>query len=74
MPLPELFELVKTGGGICAILLLLAVMWMSKQLEKANIERKEALDKLETSNEKLLNLTERTITLITELKILFGSR
>ena len=74
MPLPELLELVKTGGGICAILLLLAVMWMSKQLEKANIERKEALDKLETSNEKLLNLTERTITLITELKILFGSR
>ncbi len=74
MPLPELFELVKTGGGICAILLLLAVMWMSKQLEKANIERKEDLDKQTTSNEKLLNLTERTITLITELKILFGSR
>jgi hypothetical protein len=74
MPIAELLELVKTGGGICAVLLLLALIWMNKQLEKAHTERKEALEKLETSNEKLQSLSERTLVLLTEIKVLFGSR
>jgi len=85
MPIAELVELVKTGGGVCSVLLVLALLWMNKQLDKArgehkealdraHGERKEALEKLEDNNEKLQHLSERTLVLLAEIKVLFGSR
>lgn len=67
MELPELIGYVKSGGGICAPLLLLALLWM-------NNERKNALAKLDTANAKLESLSERSIILFTEIKGLLGNR
>lgn len=67
MELPELIEYVKSGGGICAPLLLLALLWM-------NNERKNALAKLDIANAKLESLSERSIILFTEIKGLLGNR
>ena len=65
MALPEWIEFVKAGGGICAPLLLIALLWM-------NNERKEAIQKWEASNAKLSDLSERTIVLFTEIKGIVG--
>lgn len=67
LSLGEVFEYVKAGGGICAPLLFVALIWMNK-------EREKAVDKYDKSNEKLQNLSERTLVLLTEIKALFGSR
>ena len=61
MPLAEVIEYVKAGGGIAAPLLLLALIWMNKQREEAREEAKETAAKL-------ADLSERTIVLLTELK------
>lgn len=63
----ELMEWVKASGGVCAPLLLVALIWM-------NNERKTAIEKYEKTSDKLQNLSERTIILLTEIKGLFGSR
>jgi hypothetical protein len=63
----EIMEYIKASGGVCAPLLLVALIWM-------NNERKNALTKYENSNDKLQNLSERTLILLTEIKGLFGSR
>ncbi len=60
-------EWVKASGNVCAPLLLVALLWM-------NNERKIAVDKHEKANDKLQNLSERTMILLTEIKGLFGSR
>lgn len=65
MQLPELIEYVKSGGGILAPMLLLALVWM-------NSERKDAAAKADAANSKLADLSERTIVLLTEIKFLFG--
>jgi len=67
MPLAELMEYVKAGGGICAPLLLLALFWL-------NGERKDAVAEAKAANEKMANLSERTIVLFTEIKGLLGNR
>jgi hypothetical protein len=67
MTLTEWFEYIQSGGSVCAPLLLFALLWM-------NSERKEAIAKCEKSEEKLQNLSEKTIILLTEIKGLFGSR
>ncbi len=61
----EVFEYVKNGGGYCAPLLLVALIWM-------NSERKDLLSKLEAKSAKVESLSERTIIVMTELKTLFG--
>ena len=67
MPLAGLMEYVKAGGGICAPLLLLALFWL-------NGERKDAVAEAKAANEKMANLSERTIVLFTEIKGLLGNR
>jgi hypothetical protein len=67
MTAAEVMEWVKASGGVSAPLLLVALLWM-------NNERKNALDKYEKANDKLENLSEKTIVLLTEIKGLFGSR
>lgn len=67
MPLADLIEYVKSGGGICAPLLLLALFWM-------NGERKDAVAEAKAANEKMASLSERTIVLFTEIKGLLGNR
>lgn len=67
MTLIEWIDYVKAGGSVCAPLLLIALLWM-------NNERKNALEKYEKINDKLQNLSEKTIILLTEIKGLFGSR
>lgn len=61
MPIADLIELCKAGGGILAPFLLLALIWM-------NGERKEAVSDAKESNSKLRELSEKTIVLLTELK------
>ena len=65
MSLPDLIEYVKSSGGICAPLLLLALIWM-------NGERNKALAKLDAAHAKLENLSERALILFTEIKGLLG--
>lgn len=67
MTAAEIMEWVKASGNVCAPLLLVALLWM-------NNERKIAVDKHEKANDKLQNLSERTMILLTEIKGLFGSR
>jgi len=66
MTLIEAIEFVKYGGSIAAPLLLIALIWM-------NSERKDAIAETREANSKLANLSERTIVLLTEIKLsLFG--
>ena len=67
MTLTDWIEYVKASGSVCAPLLLIALVWM-------NSDRKTAIDKYEKANDKLQNLSEKTIVLLTEIKGLFGSR
>ncbi len=61
MPIADLIELCKAGGGILAPFLLLALVWMNGKLKDAEAEAKEA-------NALLRVLSEKTIVLLTELK------
>lgn len=63
----EVFEYVKNGGGYCAPLLLIALLWM-------NAERKDLLAKLEAKSTKIESLAERTIVMLTELRGLLGHK
>lgn len=63
----DIMELVRTSGNVIAPLLLVALIWM-------NNERKAAVDKYEKANDKLQNLSEKTMILLTEIKGLFGSK
>lgn len=67
MTVAEIMEWIKASGNVCAPLLFVALLWM-------NNERKTAVDKYEKANDKLQNLSEKTIILLTEIKGLFGSK
>lgn len=67
MTAAEIFEYVKNGGGYCAPLLLVALIWM-------NGERRDLLTKLEAKSGKVESLSERTIIVLTELKGLLGHK
>lgn len=65
MTAAEIFEFVKNGGGYCSPLLLIALIWMER-------DRSDLLRKLEDKSAKVDSLSERTITVLTELKGMFG--
>lgn len=68
MTLEWWFQVVKDGGAIAAVLLLGALIWM-------NIDRNRLIDELKVKDEKLVSLSERTITILTELRtFLFNVR
>lgn len=68
MTLEWWFQVVKDGGAIAAILLLGALIWL-------NIDRNRLIEELRVKDEKLVSLSERTITILTELRtFLFNVR
>lgn len=67
MPLGEVIDYIKTYGGVCAPLLLVAILWLER-------ERKEAIAEAKEANTKLAALSERTIVLFTEIKGILGNK
>ncbi len=63
----DLFLFVKDGGAYCSPLLLMALYWMNKDRNRMMAELKSKSDKLE-------QLAERTIVIMTEFKGLLTGR
>ena len=68
MSIEQLVTFVQQGGGIAAVLLLLALIWMSKDRQRLIEENKQ-------KDEELKQLAIQVITISTELKLfLFNER
>lgn len=61
MTLQDWFQFVKDGGAVAAVMLLGAVFWLDR-------ERRRLVDELNSKDEKLVNLSERWLVVLTEIK------
>lgn len=68
MTLEQWFQYVKDGGAVAAVLLLGAVIWLDRDRDRLIAENK-------SKDDKLVSLSERTVTVMTEIKtFLFSGR
>ena len=68
MTLEWWFQVVKDGGAIAAVLELGALVWL-------NVDRNRLIEENKAKDSQLVSLSERTITIMTELKtFLFNVR
>lgn len=69
---PETIDLIQKGGTL--VLLLLGISWMAIDRNRllSSLSAKDAL--IAKKDDQLISLTERTITVMTELKGLMGGR
>jgi hypothetical protein len=61
MTLEQWFQFVKDGGAVSAVLLLGAVLWLDR-------DRKRLIADNKSKDDKLVSLSERTVTVMTEIK------
>lgn len=61
MTLEWWFQIVKDGGAVAAVLLLGALVWMDR-------ERRRLVEENKLKDGQLVNLSERTVIVMTEIK------